>query len=438
MNDTTLQNGDRPDPGPPAPVDDPPASARYALFSSIFMIELGSSVTMVALPLLLLDSYGLSVAAGLAFAARMIPGVLFGPIVGDFIARKDPRKVAAVSAVGAAVLVAAVPWTTAIWQIQALGFCIGLCHMFAGPARLALRPRVLRKGRELEGNGQLVSVERLPGLIGPPLVGIAWVSVGFPVLFLADAAACLIAAFLVFLVPDGDTDAHGRDDRDDRRDGLLAALTSPLRKIRIAYRDSVKGMVGVVARDRFLLGLTLTGFFYVGAMAMGRLFLVQLADTSFPTVPGLYGYLLGAMAVGAVLGGLVVGKLRKIPNGWLYIAGNVLEAVAWAAVLYVGDPVLALGLMFFTGLTEALATAVFFAEAQKRIPERYAGHYYAALVPISDSFGVAGAVCGAALAAVSLNGTAWSIAALIALPVIATLRWYLPRSKTPTEQGDHD
>jgi hypothetical protein len=78
---------------------------------------------------------------------------------------------------------------------------------------------------------------------------------------------------------------------------------------------------------------------------------------------------------------------------------------------------------------------VFFAEAQLRLPERYTGHYYAALVPFYDVFAIAGAVCGATLAAVSTVGAGWAVAGAIALPVVLTARWYLGRNAAAPERS---
>ncbi|MFJ1717220.1 MFS transporter [Streptomyces sp. NPDC088260] len=423
--------------------------SRNALFLSIFLIELGSAMTAVALPLLLLDRYGITASSGLAFAARLIPGVLLGPVVGDAVARQDPRRVGAVSALGGAVVIALMPWASALWQVQVLSLLVGISHMFAAPARLALRPLVLKEGEELAGNGFLVTVERLPVFVGPPLAGILVAISGFHVAFLAEAITCLAAAGLVLLVPASPVgsllrphDSSGHSGSRRRRLGVLLGLGRHLRR---AYAAGVHGMASAVARDRFLLGLTLTGFTYVGAVAVGRMFLLRLAADSFPDHSGFYGFLLGSMAIGAVIGGILVGRLGRFRSGSLYIFGNVLEAILWVIVVHVSSAPVALALLFLAGITESVATAVFFAEAQSRLPAHLAGHYYAALIPMTDACSLLGAVAGATLAAASLEGASLTVAALIALPVLLTAPWYVRaggghRRQHPqqAEGGTHD
>ncbi|MER8199658.1 MFS transporter [Streptomyces microflavus] len=427
----------------------PPRSrgrSRNALFLSIFFLELGAAMTAVALPLILIDQYGLTASSGLAFAARMIPGMLLGPVAGDAVARYDPRRVAVVSALGSAIVIALMPWTTALWQIQLLSLLVGIGHMFGGPARLALRPLVLKEGEELAGNGVLVTVERLPVFVGPPLAGVLVTTAGFHVAFLAEAVACLAAAVLVLLVPASPVgsilrpQSSSTPDGPQRRDGKLVAAARHLRR---AYATGIRGMTAAVTRDRFLLGLTLTGFTYVAAVAMGRMFLLRLATESFSEhSSSVYGYLLGSMAVGAVVGGVLVGRLTRLHSGLLYILGNTVEAVLWVALVHVPSATTALLLLFLAGITESVATAVFFAEAQRRLPAQLAGHYYAALIPLTDAFSLVGAVAGASLAAATLLGASLTIGALIALPVLLTAPWYLRRDGTrhghlETDGGTH-
>ena len=203
-------------------------------------------------------------------------------------------------------------------------------------------------------------------------------------------------------------------------------------------------MTTAVARDRFLLGLTLTGFTYVGAVAIGRMFLLRLVADTFSGRPSFYGVLLGSMAIGAVLGGMLVGRLVRFHTGLLYVLGNVLEAVLWVIVAHASSAPVAVALLFLAGVTESVATAVFFAEAQSRLPAHLAGHYYAVLIPIVDACALVGAVAGASLAAASLVGASLAVAALIAIPVLLSAPWYLRSAAAgqghhsqPTEGGTH-
>ncbi|MEV6534915.1 hypothetical protein AB0M86_35915 [Streptomyces sp. NPDC051639] len=51
---------------------------------SIFTVDLGTSMTAVALPLLLIRDYGTTLAAGLTLAIRLVPSIAAGPWAGSW------------------------------------------------------------------------------------------------------------------------------------------------------------------------------------------------------------------------------------------------------------------------------------------------------------------------------------------------------------------
>ncbi|MER7766843.1 MFS transporter [Kitasatospora sp. NPDC096140] len=402
----------------------PRSRGLAALVGSLFLVDLGAAMCTIALPLLLVQDYGFSVAVGLTLALQVVPSVLFGPIAGSMIDRFEPRRLAVVSAVGSAVLVAVIPFADALWQLQVLGVAVGIATMIEGPVRLVLRSSVIEEGDELRGNGLIVTAERVPSVLGPLLVALAFALGEVRVVFLAAALLGLLAGALMYAVPGPAAQPDAAADRDAAAEGDPARPTGWRALAREAYVDNTRSLLRTIGKDRFMRGLTLTAFTYVCAVSVGRFALIQLGAVEFHDVPGFYGYLAGAMALGGVVGGLLAGRLTRFRNGSLYVAGNVLEAVAWIAVAATGSTVLALLMMCAAGVLESIATTVFFAEAQTRVPEEVAGYYYAALIPLTEAFGFAGAGLGATVAAWSGSAAAVCAAALIAVPVLLTARWY--------------
>ncbi|MER7582340.1 MFS transporter [Kitasatospora sp. NPDC097691] len=413
----------------------PRSRGLAALVGSLFLVDLGAAMCNIALPLLLVQDYGFSVAVGLTLALQVVPSVLFGPIAGSMIDRFEPRRLAVVSAVGSGLLVAVIPFADALWQLQVLGVAVGIANMIEGPVRLVLRSSVIEEGDELRGNGLIVTAERVPSVLGPLLVALVFALGEVRVVFFVGALLGLLAGALMYFVPGPGAQPDAQPGADpDARAGAnpdAAPESDPERPTgwralaREAYVDNTRSLLRTIGKDRFMRGLTLTAFTYVCAVSVGRFALIQLGAVEFHAVPGFYGYLAGAMALGGVVGGLVAGRLTRFRNGSLYIAGNILEAVAWIAVATTGSTVLALLMMCAAGVLESIATTVFFAEAQTRVPEEVAGYYYAALIPLTEAFGFAGAGLGAAVAAWSGSAAAVCAAALIAVPVLLTARWYL-------------
>ncbi|MEE1795542.1 hypothetical protein PUR28_33015 [Streptomyces sp. BE308] len=90
------------------------------LMGSLFLVDLGTGMTAVALPLLLIQEYGTTLAAGVTLAVRLIPSIAAGPVVGRLLAERDPRCVAMVSSLFSALFAGMIPLCRALWQIQIL------------------------------------------------------------------------------------------------------------------------------------------------------------------------------------------------------------------------------------------------------------------------------------------------------------------------------
>lgn len=393
-----------------------------ALLASMFLADLGTAMSIVALPLLLVQEYGFSAEVGIALAIRVLPNVVMGPAAGAILARFDPRRVAIVSSLFLGVPTGLIAFTHAIWQVQVLSLAIGVASMFIGPSRLVLRTRVIEEGDELRGNGFLVAVERVPSLIGPPIVVLLLTISSLRPVFLWQAALTIAAAVMVLGVPGGAGPASSNGAAPatppHRWQGVRKELVS-------VYVTNTRRLIRECSNDRFIRGLTLTAFTYVLAVGVGRFVLIELGEGRFGQVTGFYGYLVAAMGIGGVLGGLLAGRLSKLSGAFVYIFGNVAEALIWVLVVLAPNQATALVLMCVAGILESLATAVFFAEVQKRVSDEATGYYFAALIPITDACGFAGTALGAVVTGWSAQAAAFCTATLIALPVVLTARWYI-------------
>ncbi|EIE97820.1 arabinose efflux permease family protein [Saccharomonospora glauca K62] len=410
------------------------------LTASILFHRLSGSMLVVAIPLFVIDRYGLSWEAGLTLAARLIPNILFGVIVGHIVDKWEPRKVAWVTAVMNAVLLASVPLTQSLVQLQILMFTAGVVYMFGLPARMALRPLVIAKGDETPGNALLVTAERLSSIVGPLLVGVIIASVGVEVSFPIQGGLAMLAAASVWGLPARPLREPEQAEAEQKE---KPGLKSELRKMLVT---GPAVLVRAVAGDRMLRVLVLTAFTYVGAVALGEVFVVGLAKENFAGSPGANGWLVSAMGAGGVLGALLSAWLSRFRPGPLYFFGNVLEALAWLVLPFIGVLPLALVCMVAAGFLESVATVVYFAEVQKRLPNELTGRFYASFIPLTDVFGMLGSLSGPVLlAGAGVTGGALVIAALIAVPVllcgVTLLRpgtIEMPLTESPEESADAD
>jgi hypothetical protein len=315
-----------------------------------------------------------------------------------------------------------------MWQIQVLALAIGVGYMFSFPATMALRPHVIPQGSELEGNGLIVAAERIPKLLGPALAGVIAAGLGLNSLFDVEAVTAAGAALLLVGLPGVTrTVASGPTDTAPSGKGRANWLATWLRSL----VQGASNLTQMVRGDGRLASLTLTAFTYMIALGLGRTFLASYALEHFAGVPAMLGYLLAAMGLGGAVGAVVAARFREWNQGLVYLLGNILEGLCWVALCVAGNAVVALTLLFVAGVLESIASVVYFAEVQKRLPVELNGRYYATLVPLSDVFLVVGTTVGGAAATL---GVAWSgilVGAAMALPVAILAGPLVARARKP-------
>lgn len=390
------------------------SSSLRLLAVSLFLLRFGATMTAVNLPLLVVDRYGLGLDAGFTVAVELLPSVLFGPVIGDVIDRTDARLLAILGPLVTAPAVALFPFADALWQLQLLALVSGIGYMIGVPARMALRSRATTPGRETADNGVLVAAQRAATLLGPASSAVL-VVVGFTPVFVTGAVTSVLAAMLLTRFPPPSVSvARARAEQD----GQLAAGRRLIADLRRVFLTGLPELVRAVARDRPLAALSITAFTYQFGYGMTRLFLTGFALSLYPSRPSTYGMLVAVMGVGAVVGAACTKGLARLPQGWLYLGVNLLEAACWAGIVLAGDLVVAFVLVFVIGVAESVGTVVFYAEAQRRLPERMEGRFFAVLIPYSDAFVVIGTVVAGGVAAVGVDPTGWIIAAAVGVPVL--------------------
>jgi predicted MFS family arabinose efflux permease len=380
------------------------------LVGSLFLVELVNAMMFVALPLLMVERYGLGVRTGAVLALALAPQLLLAGLVRAAIRRSDARDVAIASALVGAVAVACFPLTGSVLEAGVLAFATGSAFVFGVPARMALRSRVMLAGSEVRGNSLIVGGERLAMTLGPVL-GAALVSlagVGAPFYF--EGAALVAAATILLGIAEIEAlDPAAFDAAPARADSWAQRLLiGPIREL----RETLRG-------EPLVAALTVTAFGYVTAVGASRLLLASRAKTLFGTTSSL-GLLVAAMAAGGVAGAILGGRIGQLPRGRLYIAGNLCEAMCWPAVALVQSKAVVLAVMFVAGVCESIPTVLYFAEVQIRLSPLAVGSYYALLTSATQICAMLGVLGGSAVLA--LGGAfplSLAMACLIAVPVLA-------------------
>jgi DHA3 family macrolide efflux protein-like MFS transporter len=387
--------------------------------------SLGDRVHQIALVFLVAGATNSSpLALGLVFASMTLPSVVVGPLAGALVDRWDRKHVMVASDLLRAGIVGLIPVASGfhIGLVVALVFVLAVVSSFFRPARAAALPRVVREEDLLTANSAMWVADTVSDLAGYGLAGlfVAFLGSSLALAFWLDGASYLASAALVasVVIPpltrvgaSGSIGASGATGGASGATGGAsgAANSEPVRASLVA--DLVSGW-------QFLRGETVlfattvqaaVAEYGLGALtALSPLFVASLALGGVDA-PSAYGFLLMAMGVGLLGGGIVLGGMSaRIPKGPSIIAAFTATGVVLIALAATHNLPLALAL----GMAGGLANAVFVIPSQTLFQQRTPPEMLGRVVAIR--FAVVNGVMGVAMA------TSGALAQVIGLrPVLA-------------------
>lgn len=294
---------------------------------SYFLSLLGNSIASIALPLIVLQTTGSVLGAGAVAAASAIPAVLAGLFMGVVIDRINRITSSVVTDLISAGAIAALPlvdlvtglsigWFVVFGVIGSLGDVPGMT------ARDALLPAIVRHGK--------VSAERLMGvresigavamLVGPAAAGTLMVLLDGSTVLWITAGTSLAAALTTLLIP--------------RSVGAVEHGADESRRGRSTWRELREGWAAL-SRSRFLV--TVTGLSLASVVVLTAFQGIILpVYFSLSDTPGLLGFVLSALALGLMVGGVTysIAGGRGSRGAWLLtgLAGVTLGFVVMATL----------------------------------------------------------------------------------------------------------
>lgn len=392
--------------------------ALLRLLAALFVVNLGKSITIVALPILVIERYGLGPEVANALALRLVP-MMFGGVVSAWaLSRFDPRWVAALAMCATGVATLFIPMTETTAQLNTLSIVSGVTSVFSSPALFALRAGVIPPNAVMKGNGFVVVAEKTPQVIGPAIAAGVLLFTSVSNLFYAEAVTTAAAALLLIGIP---WPVGGTSGREGSGHGPMG------------WRAEAARFGSLIFRDPRLQAYVVTGLAYAVALSAGRILFAAIATSVFASNPSALPVMLSSMAVGAVAGGLFASRLSLKHVGAIYLAANLLEAAGVVGVGFSSSFGLTLALMLCCGLCESTATAAFFADVQVRLPGKIVGQFFALFMSGINACAVLGTmIAGWIVPNVSIVAGSWVIAGFIAVPLLLFLRAFLGADKGPT------
>lgn len=191
-----------------------------------FISELGNWFNFIAgLGLVRVVSDASPTAAGVLFAARILPFALASPIAGTFVDRFSRRTVMIVSDLSRVFIALAFLFVSDaenLWIAYVATALLSTFGAFFDGAKNAATPNLTGKAGILAGTALMFSTRFLLMAIGSALGGVAAAIFGYKIAFLINAASFAVSAFSVWLIPE--EAMRGKTDRIEKREVLDSAF----------------------------------------------------------------------------------------------------------------------------------------------------------------------------------------------------------------------
>jgi hypothetical protein len=294
----------------------------------------GTYITLLALQaLVVLTLDGSTSEVGWLNAARWLPYLVLGTVVGALVDRYPRRPVLIGTDLVQAGLLAAIP---VLWWTDRLSFRLllvvvlayGTASIVNAAATMSLLPRLVRRGDLQRAHAWGDGADAAAASAGPALGGVLVSALGAPLAVLADAATYLYSAVTLSRMeveePARRAGARARDLLAEIRDGLRWIYRgSGLTTVAVATHGWFVGnaIVGVVLAPYALDDLGLTAFQFGVIGALGGL--GALGGAAVTTWVGLRlgtGRTIIACRVITTGGVLVMVAAGATPGGWLAVA----------------------------------------------------------------------------------------------------------------------
>lgn len=374
-----------------------PKTSLVALFTADILSALGTRVSAVAIPWLVLMTTGSAAKMGLIAAAEMLPYALTGVLAAPLADRFGHRRTSIVTDIGSAIAMVAVIFSTesSFLHLAVLVAAGGALRGIGDRVKhVMLRPLAEQCGvNMLRITSLYEGLSRGATLVGAPLGGllIAWLGTGGALW--ADAvsfALCgILVAALVVLPKEETTEAE-----------------APARE---PYWTALRGGFSFLRGDQVLIGMMVMTFaINVFSQASGAVFTPLWVEEVVGS-PVVLGLLFGGFAGGALLGNILFTVYAdRIPQYRAFVIGALLGGGPRFLTMGLSDEVwLVVSVSFLCGIANASLNPVIGATLYGRVPPALQ----------TRVFGLIGAITFAGIPVGSLLG-GWSVSLLGLRPAL--------------------
>jgi MFS family permease len=301
---------------PPEAAPEPPPLLRQPEFMKLWaaqsISQLGDQITLLALPLVaVLTLHASAAQMGFLVAAELMPHLLFSLLAGVWIERvQRRRRLMIVADLGRALLLGSIPLAAALDmltfpQLYGVAFCVGTFAVMFDISWSTLFITVVPRRDVVDANSKLSLSRSLSFVLGPSIAGFLVQLLTAPVTLLLDAFSYLGSALFLRRIRSQEPPIE-----EDGRESVLRSLRTGFAFV---LRDEY-------IRPELLCVATINLFNFVF-----HAIFVLYATRELGVSPGLLGLVLGAGAVGGIVGALVAVRLERLVGlGAAFTIGSIL------------------------------------------------------------------------------------------------------------------
>lgn len=330
----------------------------------------GDQFYLIALPWLVFEMTGSSVAFGSILMVAGIPRAVFILIGGVMTDRFSPRSVMIVSnllrlAITLLLVLLLAGQALQLWMLFVIAFSFGLVDAFFHPAYRAMLPLIVRDDDLQASNSLMLGTSQLAQIIGPGVAGVLVRSVGLLLSFVFDALTFLLTSFALALMR---PPARPRQAEGDgaRKRSIGAEIGEMLAFVR---RDPLlKTVIPVIVAVNFLF----TGPLIVGTATLSR--------TRFVEGSAAYGGILSAFGFGALIGMLAAGVFRPQRPGLVSLLLVALEGLVMVGVAYTSGLMIVCTLFVVIGFGAGFGNVTVITLTQKHVTKDMLGRVMSLIV----------------------------------------------------------
>lgn len=402
----------------------------FMLFWSGETVSLfGTQVTLLALPLTaVLTLHATAPQLGVIRFVEALPYVLFTLIFGAWVDRRRRKPVLILANAARAVFIGLVPLLAVLNLLHLsllglLAFVVGVFTVLFDVTWLAYVPTLITTDELVEANGKVATSSSAAEVAGPGLGGMLVQLLSAPLALLADALSYLVATITLIAI-------RAPEPAPPMQAGKRTAL----------LRDIMVGL-GAVWNNSYLRAIMLMSGLWNMLNGIANTVFVFYAIRELRIEPGSLGLILGAGAIGGLIGSAISTRLGQRGRfGPVLGIAFTFGCVPWLLLPAVAGPlpleIAAFTLAFFLiqiglGLWGVLTISF----RQAITPHHLLGRVGASLRFVSYGLGALGFVLSGALTSlVGLRQTLW-LAALgfVAILLITLLATPLPRLRAIPE-----